>query len=73
MSKATDTITIYCNGTSRSLKAGTSLSTLLESLNLPAGNLVIEINQQIIQPDEYETLELGDGDRVELIRFVGGG
>ena len=64
---------IICNGQQREIKKGESLSSLLVSLDLPADSVVAEINKQIIDRDQYETIRLSDGDQVELIRFVGGG
>jgi sulfur carrier protein len=49
------------------------LRALLDELQLEAGSVVAEINNSIIQPDQYSRLTLKDGDQVELIRFVGGG
>jgi sulfur carrier protein len=64
---------IFCNGQQREIPGSTSLSTLLDSLDLPADSVVAEINTIIINRDQYETTLLADGDQVELIRFVGGG
>ena len=64
---------IICNGQQREINKGESLSSLLASLDLPADSVVAEINKQIIDRDQYETIRLSDGDQVELIRFVGGG
>ena len=64
---------ILCNGQQQNIPEDTSLSTLLDSLTLPADSVVAEINTQIINRDQYETTRLTEGDKVELIRFVGGG
>ncbi|ADI27878.1 sulfur carrier protein ThiS [Geobacillus sp. C56-T3] len=34
---------------------------------------IVEVNVRIIQKHEYETTALCDGDRVEIVHFVGGG
>jgi len=64
---------IFCNGQQREIDGETSLSSLLEKLSLPADSVVAEINKKIINPDQYDTTRLSEGDEVELIRFVGGG
>ncbi len=64
---------IILNGQPKNLDQNTTLSTLLDSLNLEPDTVVAEINCQIIKPGRYPRLELKDGDQVELIRFVGGG
>jgi sulfur carrier protein len=64
---------ILCNGQQREIGGNTSLTSLLEMLDLPADSVVAEINKKIINRDQYDTTRLSDGDEVELIRFVGGG
>lgn len=64
---------IICNGQQQEIGAETTLSSLLDSLKLRPEAVVAEVNKNIIDPDQYDTLLLQDGDRVELIRFVGGG
>lgn len=66
-------VQILCNGRQQDIDQGTTLADLLADLELPADSVVAEINQKIIDRDQYETLKLTQGDQVELIRFVGGG
>lgn len=35
--------------------------------------VIVEINRDILQKDQYQTYLLKERDRVELIHFVGGG
>jgi len=64
---------IILNGQAKSLDRQTSLSNLLNLLNLNPDTMAAEINGRIIEPDRYSLQELRNDDRVELIRFVGGG
>ena len=64
---------ILCNGQQQDIPEDTSLSALLDNLTLPPDSVVVEINTQIINRDQYETTRLTEGDQLELIRFVGGG
>ncbi|HEB50255.1 MAG TPA: sulfur carrier protein ThiS [Desulfobulbus sp.] len=64
---------IICNGQQRELEEETSLAAMLAMLELDPNTVVAEVNKKIIERDQYEDLRLRDGDRVELIRFVGGG
>ena len=66
-------IYIKLNGEDRSLAPDTTVSSLLEFLNLPATNVVVERNRQIVDRETFDREVLDDGDEVELIRFVGGG
>ncbi len=64
---------ITCNGKTQAIDKGCSLDFLLKLHKLEPDNVVAEVNKQIIERDQYSTLNLNDGDTVELIRFVGGG
>lgn len=52
-------------------------SITIESLILQEGYkkdiVVVEVNEKIIKKNEYETYMLEDGDKVEILKFVGGG
>ncbi len=46
---------------------------LLEALDLAPGQVAIEINGRIVPRAEFPSLALKADDRVEIVRFVGGG
>lgn len=52
-------------------------SITIESLILQEGYkkdiVVVEVNEKIIKNNEYGTYMLEDGDKVEILKFVGGG
>lgn len=52
-------------------------SITIESLILQEGYekdiVVVEVNEKIIKKNEYGTYMLKDGDKVEILKFVGGG
>lgn len=52
-------------------------SITIESLILQEGYekdiVVVEVNEKIIKKNQYETHMLKDGDKVEILKFVGGG
>jgi sulfur carrier protein len=50
-----------------------SLAQLVERKELNPGALVVELNQQIIKQEHWSVTQLKDGDRLELLSFVGGG
>jgi len=63
---------IFVNGIKESTEPCT-LAQLINGKGLNAGALVVELNQQIIKQENWPTIELQDGDRLELLSFVGGG
>ena len=64
---------IVLNGENTSLSDGLTIAQLLELHTVLAATIVVELNGIIIQPDLYAGSCLIDGDRLEFIRFVGGG
>ncbi len=67
-------ITIVLNGESRVfLLAQPTISELFNTLSLSSNNRIVELNGDILSPDQYKFRVISDGDRVEIIQFVGGG
>lgn len=66
-------INIVCNGQQRQVAPASSVADLLRELGLPAETVVVEQNGTILAPDSYGGQLLAEGDKLELIRFVGGG
>lgn len=64
---------IICNGEKKAVEEQTTLSELIESYNLDPRTMVAEVNGQIIEHTGFPGQKLQEGDRIELIRFVGGG
>ncbi|HOP41648.1 MAG TPA: sulfur carrier protein ThiS [Geobacteraceae bacterium] len=46
---------------------------LLESLEIDPRRVAVELNLEILPKTDYETTTLQDGDRIEIVHFVGGG
>ena len=55
------------------LPAGLKLSQLLEQMKLRLELVVVELNLNILRREEVSNVVLKEGDRVELVHFVGGG
>lgn len=51
----------------------TSLETLVEQLNLAPERLAIELNREVVRRADWPHVALSEGDRVEIVHFVGGG
>jgi thiamine biosynthesis protein ThiS len=71
--EATDTINVRLNGKDRMVDAGHTVASLLESLELHPGMVVVELNREILERDHYQDADVSDGDTIELVHFVGGG
>ena len=63
---------IQVNGEHREVEAATILA-LVEELGLDVRKVAVERNLEIVPRSLHATTALTDGDRVELVQFVGGG
>jgi len=61
------------NGNMSEIRDSITVSGLLESLNISAGSVAVEVNLNIIKKCDFEKCMLKDGDAVEIVNFVGGG
>jgi len=50
-----------------------SLPELVASLSLKAEQVAIELNQSVVRRAQWESTRLREGDKVEIVHFVGGG
>jgi sulfur carrier protein len=64
---------VTVNGKSEQVGADDTLTTFLHSRNLVAQRVVVELNGEIVARERFGTTRLGEGDRVEVVHFVGGG
>lgn len=66
-------ITIHLNGEPREVREDLDLAKLLDTLSLPSQRVAIELNGRVIRRVDWPGIEVGEGDRVEVVHFVGGG
>jgi thiamine biosynthesis protein ThiS len=64
---------LIINGEEKSLENVSSLSSLLQQLGLKADRVAIELNREIAARSLWDSTQLKDGDRLEIVQFVGGG
>lgn len=64
---------IILNGESRDIAEGTSVEALVLTLADDPRGVAIERNLEIVPKAEHATTVLEDGDRLEVVQFVGGG
>ena len=66
---------ITINGETREVEQGLSLARLLEQFGIGGErNLAVEHNGEFLDPEEdWGTVVIGEGDRLEIVHFVGGG
>jgi thiazole synthase len=67
------TVEITLNGEARRLDAPLSVRGLLESLGLDPAKIAVERNLEIVPRSTYGEVALNQGDRLEIVHFIGGG
>jgi sulfur carrier protein len=68
-------MTIVVNGDARELAPGTTVRELLDELDVSAGasGVAIAVDAEVVPRGEWETTELDEGARVEILRAIQGG
>lgn len=61
------------NGEGRKFDAPLTVSGLLAALALEPRKIAVERNLEIVPRSAYGETPLADGDRIEIVQFVGGG
>lgn len=64
---------MHVNGELRSLAAPATIADLLRELELRPEQVAVERNKRLVRRAEHEEAELADGDRLEVVTFLGGG
>jgi thiamine biosynthesis protein ThiS len=64
---------VTINGVDESLDEGLTMSDLLARLELQPIRVAVELNRDLLPRRDYAQTSLRDGDRVEIVTFVGGG
>lgn len=66
-------MTLTINGEERRLEGPSSLAELVASLGLDPRKVAVERNLEIVPRSAYGETALCDGDRIEIVHFIGGG
>ena len=64
---------IEVNGKPVDIDEGTTVEALLKRLGIPQQGTAVELNREIIPRSQHNSTLLKEGDRVEIVRMVGGG
>jgi len=66
-------VEISVNGERRQVGEGMTVLLLLRALSLPETRVAVERNRSLVRKAEFADTLLCDGDRIEIVTFVGGG
>ena len=68
-----ETILIQVNGEARKGRSGMTVADLLRDLEITTERVAVEVNLEILDRAAFAQRSLKDGDRVEILSFIGGG
>ena len=68
-----EAIKILLNGEIREVSGGIDLDQLLEFFSLPKQRVAIELNSNVVRRADWPITQVANGDRLEVVHFVGGG
>jgi sulfur carrier protein len=66
-------VLIRVNGKPVEIDAGTTIDGLLAHLSITRAYTAVAVNREITPKSEYATVTLSEGDKVEIVRPMGGG
>jgi len=66
-------VTITVNGKVMDVEPGLTVDGLLTLLNVKREYTAVAVNREVTPKSDYGTVKLSEGDRVEIVRPMGGG
>jgi sulfur carrier protein len=68
-------MTVLVNGEERELAPGTTVQALLDALAVPGGGrgVAVAVDAEVVPRGEWDTTQLDEGARVEVLRAIQGG
>ncbi|RLA73070.1 MAG: thiamine biosynthesis protein ThiS [Epsilonproteobacteria bacterium] len=64
---------IIVNGEERESAEGSTLATLMNDLGIKVKVMAAAVNMEIVKKADWESHQLKEADKIELLHFVGGG
>jgi len=64
---------LVLNGESQTFETPLTLAALVEKLGMKSDRVAIELNRNIVPREQWPQTQLSEGDRLEIVHFVGGG
>jgi thiamine biosynthesis protein ThiS len=64
---------IIVNGEEQEYNTPLTVTTLLQGLNLRTEQVAVEVNLNILDRSNFPTWNLQEGDKIEILSFIGGG
>ncbi len=69
----TGSVQISVNGSSRHIRDGETLESLILAMKVNQQLVAVEINRSLVRRGTFGETKLKEGDQIEIVEFVGGG
>jgi len=66
-------LNIVVNGNKTDIGEGSVITDLVQSIGLNTDRIAVELNKKIVRRADWGSTTLAEGDKVEIVHFVGGG
>jgi thiamine biosynthesis protein ThiS len=66
-------LNIVLNGEQKEVARSIAITALITELGFKPDRLAVEVNRRIIRKADWPSTMLAEGDKVEIVHFVGGG
>jgi thiamine biosynthesis protein ThiS len=66
-------LTLIVNGNQTEMIEGSGIGDLIKMLGLDAERVAVELNKRIVRRADWASTTISEGDKVEIVHFVGGG
>lgn len=64
---------LIINGQDRQFDSAMTISSLLAQLGMKPDRVAVELNRELVPRDGWPSTRLSEGDKLEIVHFVGGG
>lgn len=64
---------VYVNGESQEFSGAKKVADVIEKMGLTGKRIAVELNQEILPFDQYQSQALNEGDKIEIVHAIGGG
>jgi len=66
-------LNVTLNGKPQELPASASVAVMVVHLELSNKRIAVEVNKELVTKNKWQSTVLKEGDRIEIVTFVGGG
>jgi sulfur carrier protein len=66
-------VKVFVNGEEQEIEEGATVALLVNRLSLAPERVAVELNREVVRRAHWNDARLNEGDRIEVVHFVGGG